>query len=144
LSTEEFMYRAARIGSDLNELELIEGSFRVTKGLFPSAQFHSDGVSVYLSRLLASLGLDVQEVFNPDCYPNSQVEYTHVAKIPVSALFPTDVHGASHAELLEDPHRDCCAGRAHGLIRALAGTKRRDWVSIRDRLISRATIISRG
>jgi hypothetical protein len=30
------------------------------------------------------------------------------------------------------------------LIRALAGTKRRDWVSIRDRLISRATIISRG
>ncbi len=138
------MFRMARSNPELSELEWDPSwqAYKAKEGLFPTNQYLNSGVSVYLDELLKFHEIDLSLTFDSTCYPSSKVDYTHVARVPLSALEPTDNQKQLSAGILKDPKEACEAGKAHALIRPLSSDEkaaRRAWKQIRQRLISRAT-----
>lgn len=143
LSEGKVVWRMARQGDNLNELkwDARRGEFRAQPGLFPTDKFLKEGLSVYLPDLLTSHGLNESCVFDQDCYPNSLYTYSHVAKVPQSALIPRDDGVDPCAVITRSAHNDCEAGKAHGLIAPTKTANKLGWIQTRDRLISFAEII---
>lgn len=143
----EILLRMARSDNALKELKWDDqrAEYQATGALFPADQLNNGGLSAYSWTLLDSLELECQCVFEVRCYPGSAYKYSHVALVPESALTPED-DSYSCLDVVEDRHGICDAGKAHVLIRPSGKTQipSKEWRQTRDRLISRAKVLSKS
>lgn len=136
----------ARSDAELREIkwDIKSNEYKAEKALFPYDQFHEAGLSIYLPELIETVDMDPLCIFQNECYPDSTFPYTHVAKVPRSALGHTTEAPDPCTQIVKKAHDNCEAGKAHALIMPIGSVPRQRWVQIRDRLISFAKIIPRS